>query len=132
MNIFQRAAKNLPLSPAERALLKLGEHLIVAALLTALPAAFLYLSNQMATHPSGFDAKTAAVYVVGLLLSALSATLVKYIKSNFQGPIADAAVQLIQQADEYALHFGGVPNDIKFEPDITGVPTIGSVTAPTQ
>lgn len=85
MNLFQAAARGLPLSPASRALLKLLKGLIVSAVLAGLTAAYPLVVVGPGAAPNVSQAMT--VFLVAFLAALVNATE-KYLTAE---PLPQAA-----------------------------------------
>lgn len=97
MNLIKRAQAYAPLTPTERAILKLGEGLLAAALIAALPIVAGALGG---TGVNWADVARAALGAAGV--AALLA-LVKYAKAHGDPAIqavAAEAEQLVEQVIE--------------------------------
>ena len=96
MNLFQRASQKLPLTPGERAFIKLIQGWVLTALSAGIMAGAQYLLNNQQVNWQ------AMLYIVGgaVLLSVLSA-VTKYYTAQGDVPIAvlsDAIMQRVQGA----------------------------------
>jgi Na+/H+-dicarboxylate symporter len=120
MSLFQRAANNDPLTPSERALLKLVKQLIVATVLATLPVIAMYLYNAFMRNPGGMDWKAAGLFAVATFLSAFINVILKYINSHFDAnnPVAQSVTAILEDADNYVRTWGGVANEPKIEPPL--------------
>jgi hypothetical protein len=97
MNIFQKAAANLNLTPGERALLKTLQSLAITALITAFLtiASFLGLPGAINVHD--------LVYVVFVaVLFSLGHGIAKVVTANGDEPLGDA-IEAVTEAAEKRL-----------------------------
>lgn len=104
MNIFKQAHKNLPLSPTERAFLKLFYGTVGTAALAGATAAIQYIGSNM--HSVNWS------IVLTVFIGAFGATLIetgrKYVTAHGDGPLG-AATQLISAAIQKASAQPPVP-----------------------
>lgn len=92
MNLFQRAAAGLALTPAERALLKLLQSLLLTAILTGLLAASQYLAGN-----STINWHTLLFVIGGQILLAVATAIAKYITAQGDAPIGMAVEVLTEE-----------------------------------
>ena len=125
MDIFSRAAQNLPLTPGERAFLKLVEGFLMSAFVAALPVLSQLLAGANLAHLDYWATLRTFVAAFGVaLLLAIS----KYYKAH--GDVAGLAVgQVLDTAAADLQQTAGLPNDVKVEPAASGAPL--DVPAPT-
>lgn len=116
MSIFSRAAAGLSLSPAARALLRLIDGLIVAALVTALPVIAQLLANRL--DAGAVDWRQMATLALASLAFAFLMALAKYAKAQGDAPLADVATHV---ADSVAA-VGGLSSEVKSELSPDGQP----------
>lgn len=115
MKVFADARAGLPLSPAQRAFLKLLEGFAAAAFVAILPLLSQMLAGQsFASINWAQDLKTGAgAFVVAFLLAAS-----KYYKAHGDAAIGSA----LDTAASDVSKFAGLPNDLKIEPPVSGAP----------
>jgi hypothetical protein len=120
MSLFQRAANNDPLTPGERAILKLVKQMIVATLLASLPVIAMYLYNAFTQNPNGMNWAAAGLFAAATFLSALINVILKYINATFDAnnPVAAEAKTILEDADNYVRTWGGIANEPKIEPSL--------------
>jgi hypothetical protein len=118
-SVFSQAAQGANLSPAARAFLRLVEGIVAAAVVTAVPLIASYLQGQDFAH---LDYAAALRYAVATLAVALLMAGLKYAKAHADSPLVEAASGPAQQVVSAIEAWGGVPNDVKVEPDVSGVP----------
>lgn len=108
-SVFAKANQGLNLSPAARALLKLVEGFVIAALVAALPVFANLMAQQ---NVNWLDAlRTAgATFAVALIMAVW-----KYLKAQGDSPLLDAAAPTIQDVINKIDAWGGIPNDVKTE-----------------
>lgn len=97
MNLFQKAAANLNLTPGERALLKTLQSLLIGALITGLftATAYLHLPGAINTHD--------LIYVVAIaIIFSLAHGIAKVITANGDEPLG-AAIEAVTEAAEKRL-----------------------------
>lgn len=97
-NVFQRAAEYQPLTPGERALLRLIEGLACAGLVAALPIVAAALSNTNVNWSNVLRAALAAAAVAILM------ALTKYTKAHGDPVLSDALGQVVTAGDQPAGH----------------------------
>lgn len=97
-NVFERAAEYQPLTPGERALLRLIEGLACAGLVAALPIVAAALGSTDVNWGTVVRAALAAVAVAILM------ALAKYTKAHGDPMLSDALSQLAASGDHTARH----------------------------
>jgi hypothetical protein len=130
-NLLARNNAGLPLTPGERAVLKLVKYLGLAAVLSAAPVVAMFVLNMLQTHPDGMDWPSVGKFAAASFLMAFLAAGLKFIQAHFglQSPVTAAATQLVEDADNFLRTWGGIPNDQKFEPPIplpSDLPTLSA------
>lgn len=107
MSLFSKAAAGMPLTPAQRTVLRAIESVLLAALVS-----FLIVLPQLT---NGFDfahtnwGAVAGAFGVALLMSAS-----KWFKAHGDAALGDAADSAAVQLSEFA----DVPNDVVIEPEM--------------
>lgn len=123
LTTIQRARARLPLTPGERAALKLGQGLALTALMAALVTAGHALEGTGTTdwRRIGFAAGVAALVAV---LNALA----KYFTAQGDAPLADALALLAAEAE---LHAQGSTTPSPTDRPVNTVETVGANDAKT-
>lgn len=122
MNIFQRAAAGLALTPGERAALKLLQGFAlsgVMAVVLAAPALISYQDGQPAL------AAGAVSVVAGSFIHAFMAAWAKYTSAKGDQPIANAIGAADVAVQDIIARYGGMPNAAK-TPGNAPAPTLAS------
>ncbi len=96
MNLFARASANLPLTPGERAFLKVVEGVVLTAALAALTAAYPTISTGSLASVDW--ARTGSVAAIAFLVSMLQAAN-KYFRAFGDPPLAAVADALTSDAE---------------------------------
>lgn len=116
MNLLKSAAAGLNLNPAQRALLKLGEALLIAALVAALPV----VADALSTH-AGIDWASTLHNTLLLGAAAVATALVKYCKAQGDSPLLSAVEDVLTNAAASLTHDAGL-NEPVVEPTPPPVP----------
>jgi hypothetical protein len=103
MNIFQRAAANLNLTPGERALLKTLQSLLITAIVVGLITAATYLNGS---GPINWRYLTFTVIIA--IIFSFAHGIAKLITANGDEPLG-AAIEAVTEAVEKKIPPGQPP-----------------------
>jgi len=135
VNIFQRAAAGLNLTPGERAVLKLAQGFALSGVVAVVLAAPAYISYQdgQPTLAAG-----ALSIVLGSFIHAFLAAWGKYTSAKGDAPLATAIGAADVAIQDIIARYGGMPNSSGGKPGPDAAPTpvmpaalpVGDPTAP--
>lgn len=127
MNIFQRAAAGLNLTPGERALVKLAQGFALSGVVAVLMAAPAYVSYQ-AGQPT--LAAGAVSIALGAFVHAFLAAWAKYTSAKGDAPLASALTSADVTLQDIITRYGGMPNSSggKPGPDVAPAPAPAGVS----
>ena len=104
MNVFAQARNNFNLAPRQRAFLKLGEGVIVAGIVAALPI----ISQALAAQSIDWSLvlrTAAATFSVAVLLA-----ITKYLKAQNDPPLTTVATTIAQSVVSDIPRWAGIPS----------------------
>lgn len=108
LNLFQRAARRLPLTPEERAILKFVMLSIMTATIAGITAVVTYLGSGGKT----VNWQIVFYLFIGPFILTLGETYRKWVSANGDGPLG-AALQLMTEAAKRSNVGGGVADLLK-------------------